>query len=379
MHLLARCLSVAVLAGVVSAARAGATTRFVLVDRLLIEDSAPDSHFHPDASSIDRFASRFDAAFPGQTIHLGPSRLLAADETAVIIVPRITAARLSHEVAAGTIYKYHAAVIGDVSAVDPWTGATLFAATRMEIAEVKLGKSEVASLDSDLTDGFAAATDRWTAACLQELRGKLSPFQLRGESLAVPDSERKTAGGAWPFGSDRGVRRGMVLTGTDGRVTHVTAAFRSYAAIEDATDPSRPIPAGEPYFTLLVRKPSDRPEPRVSLSWSGASPAPPPGLNVKPLSVDAMTDLFGNYLSKTSGLRILPPQVNDQAVNAQVTEMTENISRFAGLAKNNYITLHRESLLEIAKENPEYRVALLFQAPTTERSRKAPRLNIVIE
>src|SRR5690348_10357832 len=97
----------------VVACRAEMNVRFIVAPEVVVADSAPDVHFRADAAVMTEFRSRLEAYYPGQTIRLGPDRMLSADERALIIVPTITVARVAHDVRAGSIHRYEAVVVAD--------------------------------------------------------------------------------------------------------------------------------------------------------------------------------------------------------------------------------------------------------------------------
>lgn len=351
--LLSGCLLFALQA---ASADAAGDTRFLLVNQFLVSESSPDPHFA--ASDLaSRFRTAFAAAFPNRVLQLGPERLLSPDEPAVVIVPRITAARVSHEVAAGSIHNFEASVAGSVSAVDPWSGSVLFAATRMVSARVKLGSSALAATDADLTSAFQAAFNEWMRACFGELNSKLAVFVLRGATLAVPVEWRKAPGGAWPFGWERGIRPGLVLTGASHRAARVACAFDHYSAIVDSADPSRVIPPDETYSVTIAQEPAGRREPRVSMTWLGPAPAVQDSA-ASPLTVDAAITMFADYLSKNSSLRLLPPPIHEPAEQQKFDEMMREVSIYAGLVEQELMSIHQEALRQIAQENPEFRIVL---------------------
>src|ERR1035438_9968898 len=84
-----------------AAAHAEMPVRYVLAERVLLADPAPDPRF--DAQSIARgeFRSRFEAAFPGQVLELSPDRMVSPDERVIVVLPRVLAVRTAHMVQAG--------------------------------------------------------------------------------------------------------------------------------------------------------------------------------------------------------------------------------------------------------------------------------------
>jgi hypothetical protein len=331
-------------------------TQFVLVSQFLFSEIHPDPHFGSTDDLADRFRTAFRDRFKDQVLELSATRLLSPGERAVIIVPRITAVRASREVAGGTKYIFAANVAGSVSAVDPWSGSTLYGATRLESGKVELGQSKLGMTDADLAEAFKRAYDRWMEVCFDELSRRLTFFALSAPTLAVPPAAGKSAGGAWPFGRERGVAPGQLLTGGC-CVARVSAAFDGYSLITDAADASRVIPAGESYSLTVVDSPSDRHEPRVAVEWVGPPPSAPNGLAFPP-SVDAAVTLFIDYLSKGSALRILPPSFSDTDERNKYLQMTQEVSRFAGVVHREVIDLQREAVLQLASENPDFRIVL---------------------
>ena len=335
---------------------AASDTRFVLVSPFLFSDVHPDPHFGSIDGLTDRFRSAFSDRFKDQVLELSATRLLSPGERAVIIVPRITAARVSRRVAGGTKYTFSANVAGSVSAVDPWSGATLYGATRLVSGEVELGRSKLGMTDADLTKAFGQAFDRWMEICFGELSSKLTFFALSASTLAVPPGVAKSPGGVWPFGMEHGVTAGQILAGAHS-LTRVSAAFKGYSLITDASDEFRVIPAGELYSLTVVDRPPDRHEPLVSVEWTGPPPDAPAGIAFPP-SIDAAVTLFIDYLSKGSALRILPPSFTDMGERNKFLEMTQDVSRFAGLVHREVIDLQRETILQLASESPDFRVVL---------------------
>lgn len=339
-----------------SAAPGAPDTRFVLVSQFLFSEGHPDAHFGATDGLGDRFRNAFRAHFPGRVLELSATRLLSPAEHAVVIIPRLTSVRVSRQVAGGAKYIFEANVSGSVSAVDPWSGATLFAATRLVSGEVDLDKSKIGLADSALTVAFEKAFNEWMQVCFAQLDNKLSLFELAAPTLTVPPAAAKSPGGAWPFGAERGVRRGQLLMGAHSPA-RVTAAFDGYSQITDASDEKRVIPAGEPYSLTVVDNASDRQEPRVSVEWAGPPPDVPGNIAFPP-SIDATVALFVDYLSKSSALRVLPPSLNDPGERDKFLQMTQEVSRFAGLVHRDIIDLQRETVLQLANENPDFRVVL---------------------
>jgi hypothetical protein len=329
--------------------------RYVLAQGVLLTDSAPDPRFDVQSTARD-FRSHFESAFPGQTLEIGPDRMISPDERVIVILPRLTAVRTAHMVQAGSVHSFDTIVVGDVSALDPWTGANLYSATRMVSGKVQLGQSALSDVDAKIREGFRDAYSRWITVSLEEMRQKLAPFVLDTGTVAVPEQSRKSPGGIWPYGSARGLRSGATLSGADGhfaRVTHVAARF---SAIEDVADPKRQIEPGERYRLTVVQKPADRPEPQVALSWLGPPLLAPEETQIRMLDPDALLGLFSDYVSKSGGLKLLPLDLASEAARGEVRNLKERVARYSKLASNGVMTLHAETLAQAARETPEYRV-----------------------
>lgn len=338
-----------------AAAHAEMPVRYVLAQGVTLVDPAPDARFDAKSIANGEFRSRFEAAFPGQVIELGPDRMISPDERVIVILPRITAVRVAHMVQAGSVHSFDTIIVGDVSALDPWTGANLYSATRMVSGKIQLGQSALSEGDAKIREGFRDTYSRWMAAALEETREKLAPFVLDSGTIMVPDQMRKSPGGIWPFGSARGLRLGATLSGTIGHFARVTHVAGRFSTIEDVSDPKRQIPQGERYTLTVVQKPTERPEPRVALSWAGLPPAIPES-QIQVLDPDAMLGLFSDYISKSGGLKLLPLDLAGATARGEVQKLKEQVARFSKLASNGVMTLHAETLVQAALEAPEYRV-----------------------
>ena len=156
-----------------TAAYAQIPVRYVLAERVLLADPAPDPRFDIQAPAHGDFRARFNSAFPGQVLDLGPDRMISPDERVIVILPRITAVRTAHMVQAGSVHSFDAIIVGDISALDPWTGANLYSATRMISGKVQLGQSALFDADAKIREAFRDAYGRWITASLDEMRLKL--------------------------------------------------------------------------------------------------------------------------------------------------------------------------------------------------------------
>jgi hypothetical protein len=293
------------------------------------------------------------AAFPGQVLDLSGNAMLQPEDRVVVIVPVLSAVRLSREVAAGSILRMDATVVGSLSAWDPWTDANLFSATRMVSGQVEVGESKLAEAPALTRKAFQAAADRWMDACMAQLKAQLSPFVLSAALLTPP---KRIAGGYWPFGSLRGVKKGALLSGAKGQRLEVVDVFPKYAFVRDAVEPSQPLTPGERFSLTVASAPKDRPEPRVALVWRGTEPQSPSGL--RGLGSDAYLALVSHYISQAATHQVLPVPFHRPEARAQFKSISEEISRHSALAKANLITVQRETLVQVASEAPERRVEI---------------------
>jgi hypothetical protein len=329
--------------------------KYVLSDEVILADPAPAPQFAGGPGLAALFQSRFESAFPGQVkrlSHDSPEGMIGPDERVILILPTITAARVGHAVKAGSIHTFEAVIVGDVSAIDPWTEANLFSGTRMVSAVVELGQSKLTAADARLREAFQTAAAGWLDSSIGQLREQLAPFVLDGATLQPPSKSKKFEGGLWPFGSERGVRRGAALSG-GGRYAVVREVFPKFSRIVDAASPQRPIPAGERYLLTMVLKPSERPEPTIELAWVGGPPRAPADLRAPTLSTDAFLGLFNNYLSKGGGLRILPVPLTSTATKDRLRQWGQTINAYSLQAEGNLTSFDRETLVQSARETPD--------------------------
>ncbi|KAA0251849.1 MAG: hypothetical protein EDX89_20965 [Acidobacteria bacterium] len=333
----------------------GPAVRFVLPSRVLVGDPAADPRFEPQALAA-RFRERFSAAFPGAVVELGAERMLSADERVLLAMPAVTAVRTAHEVKAGSIHDFTAIVAGAVWVVDPWTNAVLQAGTRMAEGTLRLGESQLGSLDAELRKAFAEAGARWLEACLDQLRTGLEPFLVEAATVEMPKGGRKRGGGVWPRGTAHGVREGLVFAAGAGRYARVTASFRRFSLLRDAADPARLVPPGESYSAVVVDRPSERPEPAVAVTWVGRGPSTPGGEGTGEVPTAGLLSFLRSYLGKGGGFRVLPATSGASSSDPTLAALSGEVSRFTNLVASGGITLHRESLLEAARESPDVRV-----------------------
>ncbi|WLT30449.1 hypothetical protein [Geothrix sp. PMB-07] len=335
--------------------RAQTPVRLTLAPELLVSDSAADPRLPAEPRLREAFEKRAAETFPGQLMRLSADDMISPDERVLVLVPTLRAARLTREVTAGVIDRYEAVVVGDLSLLDPWTNANLFSATRMVAVGVDLGRSQASRREELLAQAFDAAVARWLEACLAQLKTQAAPFVLEGGTLGSPAAGLK--GGIWPFGRDRGVKRGTILRG-QGHFAKVSDVTPKYALLQDVADSSRKLPAGERYTLTVVDKPAERPEPTVALAWRGAPPRPPQGSNLRTLDADAFLGLLGNYLSQAGGLRLLPGDPRRPAAKAQLQRLHDHIARHSQLTQANFLSLEQRETAQAALEAPDRRVDL---------------------
>jgi hypothetical protein len=92
------------------------------------------------------------------------------------------------------------------------------------------------------------------------------------------------------------------------------------------------------------------------LGWIGPSLAIPEESQIQVLNPDALLGLFNDYISKSGGLKLLPPELSSVAVRIEVQKLKEQVARYSKLASNGLMTLHAETLAQAARETPEHRV-----------------------
>ncbi|MBL0313276.1 MAG: hypothetical protein IPP78_11300 [Holophagaceae bacterium] len=342
-------LSISLSIGITTFCSAQATVKLALAPELLVTDASSDTRMPGQTTLQAAFEQRASATFPGRIMRLGPDDMIAPDERVLVLVPTITAARVTREVTAGIIDKYEAVVVGDLSLLDPWTNANLYSATRMVAASVEIGRSGAAKRDELIRQAFEAACSRWMEACLTQLKDKAAPFVLDAPTLAVAGLPK---GGVWPFGRDRGVKKGATLKG-QGHYAKVVDVESRYATIQDVADPSRRIGPGERYSLTVVDKPAERPEPTVALKWRGIAPRLPEGVTTPSLEPDAFLGLFNNYISQAGGLRMLPVERGSERAKAGLLRLHDHIARHSQLTTGNALSLEQREVAEAARQSPD--------------------------
>src|ERR1035438_7568845 len=301
--------------------------RYILARQIVMADTSPSQYLPSSVDLARAFQAKFKAAFAGQVISLDdPNQSISPDERVIIIIPKITIARLTDELKAGSVHNFNALVVGDVSAIDPWTDANLYSGTRMFSTNFEIGNSALLHMDSESRGSFRVSIDKWLDETIDQMRSNFAPFVLDSATVALPEKAKQFKGGIWPFGSERGVRAGQTVTGGAGHYAKVTGVFQKYSVITDTSDPSRAMPAGEHYSLTLVEKPTDRPEPRISLSWLGRVPSAPEGDSVQVPSSSALVSLFDNYLSKGGGFKGLPPDLDNPKAFEHLRSLWQEVS-----------------------------------------------------
>jgi len=283
-------------------------TRYILAPSVIQADPAPRV-FRGEAelealSAV--FRTTFEAEFPGGAKPLSVEHPLDPDEPTVLVVPRLSAVRLNLDKVAGSLERYEAMIVGDITLMDPWTLTRLFAATRMVTRTVELSSSRSPSEKLDfLRKAFREAAEGWLRDCLAELKKGAHPFTLKGAILDAPGISVK--GGVWPFGSRQGVKAHTIVMASTGKTARVKELFEHFCVVEDPADPSRRLKGDEVYRVTLMGSdtPAERAEPRVAIRWVGLPPASPAETD-QGLDAAGWGGLLANYLSKDGRFRLLP-------------------------------------------------------------------------
>jgi hypothetical protein len=336
--------------------RAELPVHYVLAPQMVIADLTPHAMLPAQAELMRDFSAQFHAAYPGQIFGLNdPEQRISPDDRVLLVIPTITAARLSEDVTAGSIHDFDAVVVGDVSILDPWTNSNLYSGTLLADASFRIGDSAMATRDSHARDAFAAASHLWLQRCIEKLHAQARPFVLDAKTLALPS--KLNHGGIWPYGSERGVTQGAILRGAQGHLAKVMAVFPQYSLIADVVDATRKIPASELYSLTLVTDATNRKEPTVELQWIGREPFASESFPVQTLSSAALIRLFNNYLSQQGGLRILPYTPDHFAMD-QVEQFNQQVERIAKAKVVSLTTQLRNSFVQTAAQAPDRMVEL---------------------
>jgi len=351
--------------GVPAAAEAA---RYVLAPTILQSDPEPD-RFRlvpgaaggapvPDAdlANLNKlFTARFEAAFPGLNRPLGENARLDPGTPTLVVVPRLSMVRLTRDTIAGSLDRFEAVIVGDMTLLDPWTMAKLFAATRMATRAVEVSKDRSeAERQRAIDHAFDEAARAWVGDCLQEMTRGAHPFTLKANILPTQDA-RLRSGGFWPFGALDGVQGRMTLRGRDGRTVRVRELFDRFCVLENPANPKASLGSGEEYQATLVSaaSPAERREPRVALRWIGLPPAPPmPEIRKVPTGA-GWSILLANYLSKQGGLALLP--IEDSSSQGAWLGLSDYLKDFSQATDG---ILDQDVIAMRAKENPDLLVEI---------------------
>lgn len=330
-------------------AAAPPATEVVLAPTPVVSDAAPDARL--DATALVATLREGVAATPGfRLVTLGPDRLLSPDDRVVAVVPVVTTARISRERRADAVVEVTAYVGGGLQVLDPWTDTVLHATSRLVSAPVRVAVGEPGREDEGVREAFRRALARWTEESLDQLRRNVSPFVVSGLTGTVPSPARKTRG-LWLRGRAHGVHAGMVARSDDGRLVRVESASERFSTVRDVADPAAPVPAGMRLRAIAVADPARRPEPVLRLEWLGGEDEGLPAGSG--LSGETLVDVVQNYVARDGGLRVTAP-AGGLGRSAAFRELSELVSRHAKLLSGaSGMTLHRETALRIAEEEPD--------------------------
>jgi|GEM_PF-2315165 hypothetical protein len=322
-------------------------TRYILADTILQTDRQPDAFRAPQAADGKQvpdpdlaalqgaLEASFDRKFPSQERTLSLEHRLDPDQPTLVVLPRLSVVRLNRDTLAGSLDRFEAVVVGDISLMDPWSMTRLFSATRMatRITEVlvNLGEGE---RDQMIHEAFLAAGRAWLDDCLAEIARNAHPFTLKGRILPSQSGIwLRGGGGFWPFGRLDGVKPRMMLTGPNGKLGRVREVFDHFSLLESVAKPNSSLAADEEYRATLVASgaPAERAEPRVAIRWVGPEPETGAGMRTPP-SGAGWSSLLADYLAKSGGLRLLPIE-EDREQNA-LARLTEHLNTFSKQTAN---------------------------------------------
>jgi len=292
-------------------------TRYVLAPSVILSDPASPVFRSPSDQEVlaSMFKKTFEASFPGGNLPLSVEHPLDASEPTMLVAPRISAVRLNLDTVAGTLERYEAMVVGDITLMDPWTLTRLYAATRMVTRTVELSSSRSNSEKMDfIRKAFRDAADAWLKECLAEIQKSAHPFTLQASIAAQSGVSVRGGGGIWPFGSRQGVKKSTLVMSAKGKTARVRELLDNFCVVEDPADPSRTLKSDESYRVTLVNSDSnaERAEPRVAIRWVGPPPTSPADTG-EALDEAGWGGLLANYLSKDGRFRILPMSTEKDA------------------------------------------------------------------
>ena len=331
-------------------------TRYVLAPSVIQADPAPrvfrSERELEQLSGV--FKQVFEKSFPGGNLPLSLEHPLDPDEPTVLVAPRLSAVRLNLDTVAGSLERYEAMIVGDVTLMDPWTMTRLFSATRMVTRTVELSanRSDAEKLGF-IRKAFREAVEVWLQDCLAEVQKSAHPFTLKGAILAKPGVSL-SGGGIWPFGSSQGLKASSMIQGAKGRTARVRELFETFCVVEDPANPGRSLKGDENFHVTLVGSdsPAERAEPRMAIRWVGP-PAESPADTGDALNEDGWVGLMANYLSKDGRFRILPGSSEKSAGAWQ--RMADQLRSFS--LRANAVATQDITALQAA-EDPEFVVEI---------------------
>ena len=308
-----------------------------------------------------RFRGAVEAQFPGLHRPLTLTDILDPSQPTVLLVPQLTVARLSQSSVAGSLDRYEAILVGDISVMDPWTHTRLFSATRMVTRAKELSRDGYsdAQREQAIQESFEEAGRAWIKECLVEIKLHAHPFTLKAELLPSQSGVRLRGGGAfWPFGSHEGLNRSATLKGPNRKTLKVREVFTHFAVVYDSSNPTATLEPGPVFEAMLVRDeaPAERVEPRVVIEWAGDSSGRQEEFMRAPLSKEGWLGLLANYLGKDGRFRILPiPPAADGSATTAWDSLKDHLKRFSGQTKESFT---QDVVAKLAQDDPDVRVEL---------------------
>lgn len=343
-------------------ARSG-DTRYILAPAIIQADKAAYSfRSEEQLQGLHReFVRSVETTFPGLHRPLSETNLLNPDQQTVLLVPQLTVVRRSKSSIAGTLDRYEAVLVGDITLMDPWSMTRLFSATRMVVRAKELSRDGYSSdqISRAIQEAFEDAGRAWIRECLSEVKAHAHPFSLRAEVLPSQSGVRlKGGGGFWPYGSHEGLNRLTLLAGPNRKRLKVREVFPHFSVVADALDPSRSLDSSEAYEAALVRDEAitDRSEPRVAIQWIGPLPATPSPTMGIPLSAQGWAGLLANYLGKDGRFRILPIPIFEEGLAADSWDaLKDRLRSFSNRTKEEFT---QDATAVKAQEDPDVRVEI---------------------
>ena len=291
-----------------------ATAKFIVAPTVLCTDPTPAREADLGPGLHQEFVEQFRGAFPKQILDLDNERP-GPDDRVIIVLPILSGVRILETIRAGSIHSFEAVAVGSINALDPWSDANLYSATRMVKVPVELGSERLDQKDFRLQEAFRKAISGWMGACIVQIKNHCQPFVLFGPVLEAPPG--LSSGGLWPFGTSRGLRSGMGLQGKTGTFK-LEAVFPKYSLVVDAVNTLRPIPVGESLRLLVVANAAEREEALVELDgthldWPTQAGSLAPQDQKAIIPADLLLSFAREYLSKDQNLRLLPIPLPESA------------------------------------------------------------------